>query len=59
MLIMSFILTTYCISELPLDKYSRYLFVLSISAYFEAFGRMQLDGGAADNLDAALSVFYT
>lgn len=57
MLIMYFIPTTYCISELLHVKYSWYLFVLSISVYFQAFGRMQLDGGAADHLDAALSVF--
>lgn len=53
---MYFIPTTYCTSELHV-KYSWYLFVLSISVYFQAFGRMQLDGGAADHLDAALSVF--
>lgn len=56
---MYFISTTYSISELPYVKSSWYLFVLSISGYFEALGRMQLDGGAADHLNATLLVFYT
>lgn len=56
---MNFIPTTYCISERPNVKYSWYLFVLSISTYFKAFGGTQLNGGATDHLDAALSVFCT
>lgn len=36
-----------------------YLFVLSIAVCFEAFRGVQLDGGAADHLDAALLVLHT
>lgn len=39
--------------------YSRYLSELPIPGCFEAFGGVQLDGGATDHLDAAFSVFYT
>lgn len=37
----------------------RYLSELPIPGSFEAFGGVQLDGGAADHLDAAFSVIYT
>lgn len=37
----------------------RYLFVFSISVCFEAFRGVQLDGGAAYNLDAALLILQT
>lgn len=40
-------------------QHSWYLFVVSIPGCSEAFGGVQLDGGATDHLDAALSVFYT
>ena len=41
------------------DSRYRYLFVLSIAVCFEAFGGMQLDGGAADHLNAALLILHT
>lgn len=49
----------YDISDPGHVKCSWYLFVLSIPVCSEAFGRMQLDGGAADHLDATFSVFCT
>lgn len=41
------------------QKKKEYLFVLSIAVCFEAFRGVQLDGGAADHLDAALLVLHT
>lgn len=46
-------------SSLAHVHYSRYLSELPIPGCFEAFGGVQLDGGATDHLDAAFSVFYT
>lgn len=46
-------------SNLGHVRFSRYLSELPIPGCFEAFGGVQLDGGATDHLDAAFSVFYT